>query len=37
VANVRVEAWQEDRLRPIAVAHGHFLILPGVDERDEGA
>jgi acyl-coenzyme A thioesterase PaaI-like protein len=29
VANVRVEAWQEDRQRPIAIAHGHFLILPG--------
>ena len=28
VANVRVEAWQEDRTRPIAIAHGHFLILP---------
>jgi acyl-coenzyme A thioesterase PaaI-like protein len=28
VANVRVEAWQEDRTRPIAIAHGHFLIRP---------
>lgn len=28
VANVRVEAWQEDRQRPIAIAHGHFLIMP---------
>jgi acyl-coenzyme A thioesterase PaaI-like protein len=28
VANVRVEAWQEDRTRPIAIAHGHFLIMP---------
>lgn len=28
VANVRVEAWQEDRARPIAIAHGHFLIQP---------
>ena len=28
VANVRVEAWQEDRARPIAIAHGHFLIVP---------
>lgn len=34
VANVRVEAWQEDRQRPIAIAHGHFLILPG--EADPG-
>jgi acyl-coenzyme A thioesterase PaaI-like protein len=31
VANVRVEAWQEDRARPIAMAHGHFLIVPLVD------
>jgi uncharacterized protein (TIGR00369 family) len=30
VANVRVEAWQEDRQRPIAIAHGHFLIMPSV-------
>lgn len=28
VANVRAEAWQEDRARPIAIAHGHFLIEP---------
>jgi acyl-coenzyme A thioesterase PaaI-like protein len=28
VANVRVEAWQEDPKRPIAAAHGHFLIKP---------
>jgi acyl-coenzyme A thioesterase PaaI-like protein len=34
VANVRVEAWQEDRLRPIAFAHGHFLILPGPEDGD---
>jgi acyl-coenzyme A thioesterase PaaI-like protein len=26
VANVRVEAWQEDVARPIATAHGHFLL-----------
>jgi acyl-coenzyme A thioesterase PaaI-like protein len=26
VANVRVEAWQDERARPIAIAHGHFLI-----------
>ena len=26
VVNVHVEAWQEDRSRPIAVALGHFLI-----------
>ncbi len=28
VANVRVEAWQDDRSRPIAALHGHFLIAP---------
>ena len=28
VANVRVEAWQDNRDRPIAAAHGHFL-MPG--------
>lgn len=28
VANVRVEAWQDDEARPIAAAHGHFLIKP---------
>jgi uncharacterized protein (TIGR00369 family) len=26
VANVRVEAWQDDPVRPIAAAHGHFLV-----------
>ena len=26
VANVRVEAWQDDPARPIAAAHGHFLL-----------
>lgn len=26
VANVRVEAWQEERERPFAAAHGHFLL-----------
>jgi len=44
VANVRVEAWQDDRSRPIAVASAHFLIevaetaaehpdLPGTAEK----
>ena len=32
VANVHVEAWQDDRQRPIAAAHGHFLIKPPEDE-----
>jgi acyl-coenzyme A thioesterase PaaI-like protein len=27
VANVRVEAWQDDRSRPIATAHAHFLVM----------
>lgn len=31
VANVRVVAWQEDPARPIAAAHGHFLIKPHED------
>lgn len=26
VATVHAEAWQEDRSRPIASAHGHFLL-----------
>lgn len=26
VANVRCEAWQDDPSRPIAAAHGHFLL-----------
>jgi acyl-coenzyme A thioesterase PaaI-like protein len=28
VANVRVEAWQDDPERPIAIAYAHFLIMP---------
>jgi acyl-coenzyme A thioesterase PaaI-like protein len=28
VANVRVQAWQDDPERLIAAAHGHFLIPP---------
>lgn len=28
VATVRVEAWQEDRDKPVATANAHFLILP---------
>ncbi len=26
VANVRVEAWQEDAARPVAAAHAHFIL-----------
>ncbi len=41
VANVRVEAWQDDPTRPIATAHGHFLLPEGggarqTGEKDEG-
>jgi acyl-coenzyme A thioesterase PaaI-like protein len=32
VANVRVTAWQDDPSRPIAAAHGHFLIKPREDK-----
>ena len=32
IANVQVEAWQEQRSAPIAVLHGHFLIAP----KDDG-
>lgn len=28
VANVRSEVWQEEKSRPIAAAHGHFLLAP---------
>jgi len=28
VANVRAEAWQDEKARPIAAAHGHFLLAP---------
>ena len=28
VANVTVEAWQDDPARPVARAHAHFLISP---------
>jgi acyl-coenzyme A thioesterase PaaI-like protein len=31
VANVRVEAWQDDRSRPIAVASAHFLVHSEAD------
>lgn len=31
VSNVRVEAWQESRDKPIAAAHGHFLLVSDVD------
>lgn len=28
VANVTVEAWQDDRTKPVATAVAHFLVLP---------
>lgn len=31
VAMVRAEAWQDDRSRPIAAAHGHFLLQAADD------
>ncbi|MEC9346608.1 MAG: PaaI family thioesterase [Pseudomonadota bacterium] len=30
IANMRIEAWQGDRARPVAAAHAHFL-LPSED------
>lgn len=32
VANIRVDAWQEERHRPIAALHGHFLLPQGAAE-----
>jgi len=28
VANVRAEIWQEERSKPVAAAHGHYLLTP---------
>ena len=28
VANVRTELWQEERNKPVAAGHGHFLLSP---------
>ena len=28
VANVRCELWQDDRAKPLAASHGHFLLAP---------
>ena len=28
VANVRTELWQDQRDRPVAAGHGHFLLAP---------
>jgi uncharacterized protein (TIGR00369 family) len=32
VANVSVEAWQDDPKKPVATAHAHFLVMPEVPE-----
>lgn len=26
IANIHIEAWQEDRRKPVATAYGHFLL-----------
>jgi len=31
VVNVAVQAWQDDRAKPIAAAHGHFLLRQAED------
>lgn len=31
IANVHVEAWQENRASPVAALRGHFLLSPGQD------
>lgn len=28
IANVRTEIWQEEKAKPVAVAHGHYLLTP---------
>ena len=28
VANVRTEIWQEEKSKPVAVSHGHYLLTP---------
>ena len=28
IANVHVEAWQEQRANPVATLRGHFLVTP---------
>lgn len=34
VSNVRVEAWQDMRAKPIAALHGHFLVGRGDGPRE---
>jgi len=33
VANVHVEAWQDDHSKAIAAAHGHFLLKPSSNKE----
>ena len=28
IANVRTEIWQEEKAKPVAIAHGHYLLTP---------
>ncbi len=28
VANVRAEIWQEEKAKPVAASHGHYLLAP---------
>ena len=37
VANVRIEAWQEERAKLIAAAHGNFLLDGDPHPPDDGA
>jgi uncharacterized protein (TIGR00369 family) len=34
IANVRVEAWQDSREKPVAAAHAHFLLSPADQAAD---
>lgn len=37
IANVRVEAWQEDAAKPIAALHGNFMLPGSPSDADEEA
>ena len=37
IANVAVEAWQDDRSKPVAAARMHFLLAPQVPAPDASA
>ena len=34
VANVRAEAWQDQRAKPIAALHGHFMMSPAEAQKE---